>query len=664
MKYVNSNLITLKCVLFLVFGAIGSLFPFLPLHMNDTGLSKDESILVSIISPLIALLGPLVAAPLADRLASGIGGTPRSKTGRYLRMMIASCLVLATIFYWLLIVIPPIIRSPPNVSFVCDERGGFILQDRCGADKTCYNWGSNKGSVQVKNCIFSCNATSSYAGEMTTLPPDEEIHEFNSESDYYDSGDGPILEPEIGTLPPTNETGIFVPHPHMCYRNGSGGMVCEVYTEFSHPITFRIGLNADQSSSEAEETCKYSFVDDFQCRLNPDVVKNLTNDGQDDDCQPVVLCEIHRPYSNKDSLLRRSQCGYDNISFWLYLFIRSVADIFPAAAAVLIGAAVVIATRETSTGRSDVGKQFAAAALGFGIFAPIIGGCANGRFLDAMICFTVLMALAVLILIFDSRMPLSPPEWWWHTRCGLLALPMSSVRNYGYETAALGVVLFLLGVFWNAIDSFLPWHVVKIVDGEPLIIGLTITIGALPAVIFLIFAERIVDYCGHNNILIFCFVNYICHHLGLMFIENAAYLLLCEWMEVFTLHIMYITAVLYLRHLVPRKLTACGQALPIVAHFCLGRSIGAALGGLAYSSEYDSERNFQEVHRAFAIAATVIAVVYFLIYHFYLKPKCAPGMHLPPDPAPAVVQTVNGNGSYTPLRVYHNSKSKKGHFRY
>ena len=51
-------------------------------------------------------------------------------------------------------------------------------------------------------------------------------------------------------------------------------------------------------------------------------------------------------------------------------------------------------------------------------------------------------------------------------------------------------------------------------EGEPLIIGLTVTIGALPAVIFLVFAEKIVDYCGHSNILIFCFVNYICHHLS------------------------------------------------------------------------------------------------------------------------------------------------------
>ncbi|XP_023310459.1 uncharacterized protein LOC108917887 [Anoplophora glabripennis] len=666
MKYINSSLITLKCVLFLFFGAIGSLFPFLPLHMNAIGLAaKDESITVSIVAPLIATIGPLVAAPLADRLAGGFGGAPRSKTGRYLRVMIAVCLVLATIFYWLLLAIPPILRSPPNVSFACDEQGGFILQDRCGADRICYNWGSTKGSVLVKKCQFSCNASSSYSGEYTT--PYSEEEGVSEAPEYFESGeaDQPTDPIEAQALvfndtQPSKKEVHFIPHPHMCYKNSSGEEICEVYTEFTKQIHFSIGLKPTITSEDDEDdTCKYPFADYFHCRINPGVVDNLTSIQMD--CHPVVVCEIHNPYTNENSLLKRSQCGYDNISFWLYLLIRSFADIFPAAAVTLLATAVVIATRETSTGRGDIGKQFAAGALGFGIFAPIIGGAAAGIYLYAMISFTVLMAIAVIILLVDFKMPLSPPEWWWHTRCGLLALPMSSVRKYGLEIAALGVVLFFLGVFWNAIDTFLPWHVVKIEEGEPLDIGLTVTVGAIPAVFFLIFAERIVDYCGHSNILIFCFVNYICHHLALMFIENASYILLCEWMEIFTLHIMYITSVLYLRHLVPRKFTSCGQALPIIAHFCLGRCFGALFGGMAYS-EYPN--NFQDVHRSFCIAAAVIAIIYFLAYHFYMKPKCAAPVHLPPDPAPAIFQNVNENGSYTPLRVYHNSKSKKGHFRY
>lgn len=131
-----------------------------------------------------------------------------------------------------------------------------------------------------------------------------------------------------------------------------------------------------------------------------EIVKELKA-NEDPYCQPIVLCAIHEPF-NSHSLLKTSECGYNAMSFWLYLVIRSIADIFPAAAVALLSTAVVIATRETSTGRGDIGKQLAAGALGFAIFAPIIGGCANGNLRDALICFTVLLILAILILLFDK----------------------------------------------------------------------------------------------------------------------------------------------------------------------------------------------------------------------------------------------------------------------
>lgn len=59
---------------------------------------------------------------------------------------------------------------------------------------------------------------------------------------------------------------------------------------------------------------------------------------------------------------------------------------------------------------------------------------------------------------------------------------------------------------------------------------------------------------------------------ALTFIDDPRFLLIVEALEIFTLHLMWVTAVLYLRHLVPRKFTACGQALPVIAHFCLGKS--------------------------------------------------------------------------------------------
>lgn len=90
--------------------ALGSLFPFLPDHMTKLGLSKDEFTTISIVSPLVAVLGPLIVGPAADHLAGGFGGAPRSKNGKYLRVMISMCLVFSTVFYWLLITIPPIVN--------------------------------------------------------------------------------------------------------------------------------------------------------------------------------------------------------------------------------------------------------------------------------------------------------------------------------------------------------------------------------------------------------------------------------------------------------------------------------------------------------------------------------------------------------------------------
>lgn len=321
-----------------------------------------------------------------------------------------------------------------------------------------------------------------------------------------------------------------------------------------------------ENEEEPPAICTYPIGSNFHCRIGEEIHANLSKSANQ--CRPIVKCNVHEPYRS-ENMLKVTECGYNNISFWLYLFIRSLADIFPAAAVALIGAAVIIATRETSTGRGDVGKQFACGALGLAIFAPLIGGIDIP--LVSLILFSATMIIAALIVLLDRKMPLSPPEWWWHTRCGLLALPMSSIRKYSLETAGLAVVLTLLGVFWSAIDSYFPWRIGDLA-GSPLLIGLAITAGALPAVPFLFYAEKIVDYCGHTNILISCFTFYILHYTGLTFIQDPGLLLFCEALEIFTLHMMWITAVLYLRHLVPRRFTVCGQAMPVIAHFCIGKT--------------------------------------------------------------------------------------------
>lgn len=159
------------------------------------------------------------------------------------------------------------------------------------------------------------------------------------------------------------------------------------------------------------------------------------------------------------------------------------------------------------------------------------------------------------------------------------------------------------------------------------------------------------------------FTVYILRYTGLALIDNPWWALFMAALEPITLSITWVTLILYMRHLMPRRLTATGQAIPVIAFFCLGKSIGAMIG-LA-----ESHTNIQCLYVGMAITACVVAALYFILYHCLLAPRCAAQpQQLPPQ---SVLQghangasNGNGNGNYSPLRVYHNGRGRKGEFRY
>lgn len=72
----------------------------------------------------------------------------------------------------------------------------------------------------------------------------------------------------------------------------------------------------------------------------------------------------------------------------------------------LLGAACVIATRETSLGRGDVGRQLAFGTIGLAIFPPLAGLAAEqlteNPYLVPFILHAVFMIIGALILLFDG----------------------------------------------------------------------------------------------------------------------------------------------------------------------------------------------------------------------------------------------------------------------
>lgn len=143
---------------------MGCLFPFLPLHMTEKGLSIEQIRMISMISPAIAILGPLIAAPVADKLAGHQGRNDKSSTGRYLRVMIAIACLLSALFYLFLLFIPSVdvIEPPrerrPALKFNCDHTGAVVLQERCKDQLTCHRWSDDTraGPLLLESCNYAC----------------------------------------------------------------------------------------------------------------------------------------------------------------------------------------------------------------------------------------------------------------------------------------------------------------------------------------------------------------------------------------------------------------------------------------------------------------------------------------------------------------------------
>ncbi|KAI8440266.1 hypothetical protein MSG28_001633 [Choristoneura fumiferana] len=577
-QLVNKNLITLKCVLFCFLSGVGCIFPFLPVHMLSAGLTRGEARLISAVAPCVALLGPAILGHLIDKLSVGrgstTGGSGPSGSGRLLRIITAVCLILSALFYTLLLAVPYTDRQEarrPHVWFSCDADGAYIMQEVCTEGRRCSYFSEEKpGVLALGACEYGCGDKNmtwvrqpyTTTSTSTTLSPMYESVANATPSAILVTEDDEDANFKFESNP-----------PHLCIDGQ-----CQVYMQHMArmrvPLTIAASDPADNATTD-EQWCTYRIGGEARCIVPPERLADIT--GEDDECIPTVRCQVLDPYDEPQGVLAHAECkiytGDPTTTFWSYFVIRVLSDIWPTAALALLGTACVIATRETSIGRGDVGRQLAFGTIGLAIFPPLAGLASQNMpenpFLIPFLLHAAFMLIGAVILIVDSRMPLSTPEWWWHTSTGMLAMPMNAVRRYGAETAAVFAVVTLLGILWSGIDAYLPWMVMDL-NGTWTELGLTMTIGALPAIPALWWAEAVVDYVGHSNVFITAFTFYCL-----------------------------------------RKYTATGQALPVIAHFCIGRCIGAIVSGIVTLSQpLESAR---DAYRALGVVALLAAAIYLAL---------------------------------------------------
>ncbi|XP_005180800.1 uncharacterized protein LOC101895892 [Musca domestica] len=716
---VNKTLISLKVVAFFVLSGLTALHIVNSQKPLKLGLYFSEYREITIIASFVAIIGPLIVGPLADRVAAK---NPNS-FGRFLRILTAICLIITSIIYACLIAVPNVARQEdhlPPVSFACDSNGAVMFQESCGGESSCRHWDKKVGSLDLTNCTYTCQNPNQYENMYTpwleSIPTPSPSTEHSSEFDYEDDastavteslrsrrsaeqsgefGGGELISAEVNArktrAAKSAPSKVYVEPPHICMtaKDESGNDYiknCHVYTDDTVSINVHTVMHAAtnvENETHSAEWCHYP-LEGFQCHIPTQQVNYMLEVKNGSDCTPMIECQVRNPYHTKGGLMAHTECvstaGDIDVTMGGYMAIRILGDIFALASFTLLNTAIVIAVRETSEGRGEVCRQYAWGAVGYVLlFSPLklifddIDGV-DIVLIVLIICFLIGSA----VLLFASQMPLSPPEWWWHTKTGMLVYPMSAIRKYSPEIFVLTLVAILFGTFWGSIHAYLYWSFI----GE-----YAVYFGSLLLVLVLFLnVDKFIEYCGHSNIFIAGFAMYIIRFTAFASVDTKWLTNLMEIFEPVIIGIIWITIILYMRHAMPRKLTATGQAIAIVAFFGLGKGFGALI-----SLVHEDESSFYTEDDCIkfewlAVVACIVALTYFVIYNLILAPRCAAKpVHLDDLMSGSASQTFangaggggngstagvlnapgNGNGSsYSPLRVYHNERGKKGQFRY
>lgn len=299
-------------------------------------------------------------------------------------------------------------------------------------------------------------------------------------------------------------------------------------------------------------------------------------------------------------------------TFYFYLSIRSLLDFFLLAALTLFNTIVIIATRDASTGVANFGRQLVWGAIGWIIFF-------NDDYEQPYLLFCLLYTTAAVILLSPLQMDLSPPEEWWKFK----TTPQKFFSNpaflkYAKQCWLPFLVTIGLGSLWSIIDSIDKSHMIDIPkedipahDTPTMIRTIWKTLllaGDLLAVPVLIFAERIIQVFGMCKILIAAFLSLVLRYILLAIFDWQCWDIIEDFLLPTTLGLTWITLVLHFRDILPRKVTAIGQALPVIAHFGVGRFFGALIG---IENDYDHLENHYEIIAGLLFAVTIVSIVIY-----------------------------------------------------
>ncbi|KAK7086676.1 hypothetical protein SK128_003418 [Halocaridina rubra] len=588
MAFINQNLILLKILLFTFYGALGCLMTFLTVHMRFIGLNIKEITWINSILPLTSLVGPPMVGMLADKL------------GHY-KTITVICMSLCAVLHTALLFVPSYKISPPmapTLSVRCNNEGAALVLDACGHEcpdpvpfvSTSFN---------MSGCRVSCSQQ-------------EQGISINEPSE--------MLTPS---------------QVKMCFYKAESKAICQVLREEQDTLEFNQSLSLRKGEGSA--ICQYPLQ---HFTIESTDYTSLTCHLANQHCE--VICNATEQV-NGTRLLQNPVCstvtGNPELTLWLYFGIRSLAEMMTS---ILVSLLEAVALTMVHQHKGDYGREKMWGLIAVGVFSPLAG-----YLMDKGVGTFGTYSYAPAFYVFDGLMLV--------TGAVTLALPIEvqvqrkslmNALSQLIRTSELSVLLFLmtlLGTFWGYLKTFVYVYLEDL-GASWLLIGLTVTMGIIPSLPFLYKSVAVVKYCGHHYLIMLAFVGYCIRFTGFSYITNPWWAFLLESLELFTLHLMNVSAATLAYTLAPKTFVATAQSLVWVSHYNIGRCLGTFIGGYLLDI-YGNVRVFQSA----AVAAAICAVIYLSLHQLikYINAR----KNIQPKPQPARENGNIPNGHYTPLSL-------------
>lgn len=332
-------------------------------------------------------------------------------------------------------------------------------------------------------------------------------------------------------------------------------------------------------------------------------------------------CNLNCQVPDSMSLVQCSHVeGNPVLTNVLYFILRGLGNICLGCNFLLIDAQTIqMCKREEELGRSgEIGRQYVYSAIAQAAISPIVG-----KLMDYVSSFSpinepnyivpfagnVLFLALTLAMVCKIQLDIELPK-------------STSIRGLGKIFSNVDILVFLVltlvtGSCWGFVETFLFMYLKDDMGAPMYILGLTITVGALVSIPFLISADWIVLKVGRANMFIGTLFIYAIRYLGYSYISNPWMSFPFEALEVFTNTLFRVASIRYIGEIAPKGLLATLNGLVGGLHYGLGKGMGSLLGGAIIASTGSTAFAF----RLFGIASAIFGVLY-VVYEYCLRRYC------------------------------------------